>query len=113
MTIGERCVPCLHKTTGHIVQCMNIMSEATWIPLWSCDQRNKLDDWSGLKNIVQTFTEKPPQLSSEARSRFAVNSRFRFMCNRAMAYVLRAIFFVERFLVSRLMCNMALIVTGF
>ena len=30
------------------------------------------------------------------------------MCNRAMAYVLRAIFFLARFLVSRLMCNRAL-----
>ena len=27
------------------------------------------------------------------------------MCNRAMAYVLRAIFFLARFLVSCLMCN--------
>ena len=76
MTKGERCDPFLHKTTEHIVQCMNVMSEATWISTWSCNHNNKLDDWSGLRNIARAFTEKPPQLGSEARSRFAVNSRF-------------------------------------
>ena len=103
------------KVKGVIYACIkpldilySVTSEATWISTWSCDHHNKLDDWSGLKNIARTFTEKPPQLSSEARSRFAVNSRFRFMCNRAIAYALRAIFFLARFLVSRLMCNRAL-----
>ena len=48
----------VHKTTGHIVQCMNVMSEATWIITWSCDHYNKLDDWSVLKNIARTFAKK-------------------------------------------------------
>ena len=74
MTKCEMCDPCLHKTTGHNVQSYERHLRR------SCDHHNKLDDWSGLKNIARAFTENPPQLGSEARSRFAVNSRSRFMC---------------------------------